>query len=112
MKRIFHSGGSVVTGSDLADARMHYAESLSGRSQVDVVDIPVIDESGEPGRAQFLVGASSQLVCVTSESVNQELVESETADILRSTALAGTGTGRAVWTGEGLDSPQFDEFDY
>ncbi|TFC12249.1 hypothetical protein E3O19_13555 [Cryobacterium algoritolerans] len=112
MKRIFHPGGSVVTGSDLADAVMGYAESLSARSQVDVVDIPVLTDSGEPGRAQFLIGASSQLVSVTSESILRELVEAGTTADLRHRALVGMDAAMVGWTGDGLNSPQFDEFDY
>ncbi|TFD82802.1 hypothetical protein [Cryobacterium fucosi] len=112
MKRIFHPGGSVVTGSALADAVMDYAESLSGRSQVDMVDIPVLTDGGLPGRAQFLIGASSQLMSVTSEPVLRELVEGRTTDDLRRRALVGTDAALVGWTGDGLDSPQFDEFDY
>lgn len=112
MKRIFHPGGSVVTGSALADAVMDYAESLSGRSRVDMVDIPVLTDGGLPGRAQFLIGASSQLVSVTSEPVLRELVEARTTDDLRRRALVGTDAALVGWTGDGLDSPQFDEFDY
>ena len=67
MKRIFHPGGSIVTGSVLADAVMLYAEALSNGCETDVVDIPVITDDGSQGRAQFLIGASSQLVSVTSE---------------------------------------------
>ncbi|HSP51509.1 MAG TPA: hypothetical protein VLO00_01320 [Cryobacterium sp.] len=112
MKRIFHPGGSVVTGDDLADAVMHYAEALSLRPQVDVVDIPIIDETGLVGRIQILIGGSGQLVCVTAESAHSELLEPATVDTLRQKSLAGTASGRASWTGEGLDAPQFDEFDY
>ncbi|MBC7441866.1 MAG: hypothetical protein H7311_05005 [Ramlibacter sp.] len=112
MKRIFHSGSSVVTGSELADAVMYYAEALSTWSRVDVVDIPVLGKTGLPGRAQFLIGAFSQLVCVTADSVREELVDSEMSDDLRRKALSCTASGRVSWTGDGLDSPQFDEFDY
>ncbi len=112
MKRIFLPGGSIVTGSDLADAVMGYAESLSGRSQVDVVDIPVLNNAGEPGRAQFLIGASSQLVSVTSEPILCELVEVRTTADLRRRALVSMDATKVGWTGDGLDSPQFDEFDY
>ncbi|MDJ0322555.1 hypothetical protein QMG61_02090 [Cryobacterium sp. PH31-AA6] len=112
MKRIFHLGGSVVTGSEIADAVMHYAQSLSGRSQIGTVDIPIITDTGEQGRAQFLIGASSQLVSVTSGSILCELVEAATTDDLRRRALVGTNASMVGWTGDGFESPQFDEFDY
>src|SRR5512141_1137382 len=112
MKRIFHPGGSVVTGSDLADAVLHYAEALSNRRQVDVVDIPVIGEGRLTGRAQFLIGSASQLVSVTAEAAEIELVEHGTTELLRRKAL-----DQAVMTPVGLtdadvEFAQFDEFDY
>lgn len=112
MKRIFHAGGSVVTGSDLADAVMNYAERLSTRGQVEVVDIPVICDSGQVGRAQFLIGAASQLTSVTSPPSFRELVDIDITAGLRRRALAPVAVPRGGWTGDGLDSPQFDEFDY
>jgi hypothetical protein len=112
MKRIFHAGGSVVTGSDLADAVLHYAEKLSGRGVVEVVDIPVICDGGQVGRAQFLIGASSQLTSVTSPPGFRELVDLDITAGLRRKALVGVPTAQAGWTGDGLESPQFDEFDY
>ncbi|MFC5931053.1 hypothetical protein [Cryobacterium melibiosiphilum] len=111
MKRIFHPGGSVVTGSDLADAVLLYAEALSNRRQVDVVDIPVVGDSGELLRAQFLIGSASQLVSVTSESFAPELVEPETTDFLRRKAQTGAMIP-ASWTREESASAQFDDFDY
>lgn len=113
MKRIFHPGGSVVTGSDLADAVLSYAEALSNRRQVDVVDIPVIGDGDLPGRAQFLIGSASQLVSVTAEAAEIELVELGTTELLRRKTL-----DQSVRTPVGLtveDSAQYaqlDEFDY
>ena len=111
MKRIFHPGGSVITGSDLADANLVYAEALSNRRQVDVVDIPVVGEDGLPGRAQFLIGAASQLVSVTAESGSSELIEPATADLLHRKARNHAALTTA-WLSDELESPQFDEFDY
>ncbi|TFC96845.1 MULTISPECIES: hypothetical protein [Cryobacterium] len=112
MKRIFHPGGSIVTGDELADAVMHYAEALTRRSQVDVVDFPILGEFGTLDRAQILIGAPGGLTCVGAESSYPDLLEADTVDTFRHKALAGTASGRASWTGDGLDSPQFDEFDY
>lgn len=112
MKRIFHPGGSIVTGSALADAVMIYAEALSNRRQTDVVDIPVITEDGSPGRAQFLIGSSSQLVSVTSAAGVGELVEAATAAAMQDKARSSTAPTSLAWAGAALAAPQFDEFDY
>jgi hypothetical protein len=112
MKRIYHSGGSIVTGSELADAVMLYAEALGNRHETDVVDIPVIVDDGSAGRAQILIGASSQLMSVTSADGTLELVETATADAIRHKVHAESLTASLAWAGAPLGSPQFDEFDY
>jgi selenocysteine lyase/cysteine desulfurase len=112
MKRIYHPGGSVVTGSDLADAVLLYAEALSNRHETDVVDIPVIADDGSPGRAQFLIGRSSQLVSVTSADALLELTEASTITALRNKVRTGSVPASLAWAGAPAGSPQFDEFDY
>lgn len=111
MKRIFHPGGSVVTGSDLADAVLLYAEALCNRRQFDVIDIPVLADDGRLVRAQFLIGSASQLVSVTCDGHSAELVEPETTDFLRRKAQTGAMIP-AAWTREESASAQFDDFDY
>ncbi|MCU1446777.1 hypothetical protein [Cryobacterium sp.] len=112
MKRIYHSGGSIVTGSDLADAVMLYAEALGNRHETDVVDIPVVAEDGNTGRAQILIGGSTQLMSVTSADDSLELTEARTADAIRDKIRDGPFTASLAWAGAPLGSPQFDEFDY
>ena len=112
MKRIFHPGGSVVTGTVLADGVMRYAEALSKRRETDVVDIPVITDDGSQGRAQLLIGASSQLVSVTIAAGPYELVEDETAQSLRDKLRVRPRHAPLAWVGAPPASPQFDEFDY
>jgi len=113
MKRLYHPGGSIVTGTALADAVMRYAEALVNRGGTDVVDIPMIAEDGSLGRAQFLIGASSQLVTVTTAEVAAELTESETTQALREKTVSGPCQAAPMDRGgPQLWSPQFDEFDY
>jgi hypothetical protein len=112
VKRIYHPGGSIVTGNDLADAVMLYAEALSNRREADVVDIPVIGSDGLHGRAQFLIGSSSQLVSVTSADGGPELIETATTQALHDKVRHGLRSASLVWAGAALGSPQFDEFDY
>ncbi|KFF60792.1 hypothetical protein JF66_02095 [Cryobacterium sp. MLB-32] len=111
MKHLYYPGGFVLTGSELADAILVYAEALCNRRQVDVVDIPVVGTEGQLLRAQFLIGSASQLVSVTAESVMPELVEPETLDFLNRKAQAGAMIP-AAWTREECAAAQFDEFDY
>jgi len=112
MKRIYHPGGSIVTGSALADAVMLYAEALSNRRETDVVDIPVIAADGSHGRAQFLIGSSSQLVSVTSADGESELTEAATTQALQDKVRVAALPASLAWAGAPAGSPQFDEFDY
>ncbi|MET3768719.1 hypothetical protein ABIB15_001403 [Marisediminicola sp. UYEF4] len=65
MKRIFYAGGSVVTGDRTADVVLRYAQALAQREASDVIDIPIFAEGGTSGRAQLLIGPSSQLLIAT-----------------------------------------------
>ena len=111
MKRIFHPGGSVITGSDLADAVLLYAEALCNCRQVDVVDIPVMGDDGHLLRAQFLIGSASQLMSVTAESLSPELIEPETTDFLHRKAQTGAMIP-AAWTREESATVLLDDYDY
>ncbi len=64
MKRVFYSGGSIVTGSEIADSLLSYAMELATRQLADVIEVPVLDERGEIQRAQLLISPASQLFAV------------------------------------------------
>lgn len=82
MKRIFHLGGSVLTGNDLADAVLHYAKSLAASGQTGIAEIPIVDEGGRSGRAMLLVGPGMQLTSVTSLGYGTELRDPDTVKML------------------------------
>lgn len=86
MMRIFHSSGSILTGSDLASALLSYSRALANRRQTDVVDIPILNEDGTPAHAHVLIGYCSPLVGVSSSIDTQELVDPEEVDFLYSRA--------------------------
>jgi hypothetical protein len=82
VKRLHHAGGSVLTGNALADAVLDYARALGDRHMLDVVDIPVVNDHGEYGHAQLLVGSGIELMSVTTSSKDPELVDQDTVDAL------------------------------
>lgn len=96
MKRIFYSSGSVVTGDRMADAIVRYAEVLSRQDSSDTIDIPITLSSGEPGRAQVLLGPGSQLVVVPEEGADEEPEDADTiADLEYRTRSHGSPRPRA-----------------
>jgi hypothetical protein len=68
MRRIYYSSGSVLTGDAIAHAILEYAEALAKNGRADIVEVPVVLGSGNPGTATMLIGPSSQLASVTEES--------------------------------------------
>lgn len=77
MRSIHYADGVIVTGDDIADAVIVYAEALARSSRADTIDIPVRMPSGEVGRSQILVGPASQLVIVPSPAGVDEIVDAE-----------------------------------
>ena len=101
MKRLHHAGGSVLTGDALADAVLDYARALGNRHVLDVVDIPVVNDDGEYGHAQLLVGSGIELMSVTTSSNSPELVDQGAVDVLvRQTADKRAIRARPFRSGE------------
>lgn len=67
MQRIFYAGDSVLTGTDIAQAVLAYAQALAGKQSSATVHIPVVLSTGERGDASILIGPSSQLFSETPE---------------------------------------------
>jgi hypothetical protein len=82
MKRIFYAGGSVVTGDEIADAVVRLTCALARHGQVEVADIPIVDATGETGRAQLVLGRGSQVMCVSSASYAELVDESAVAALI------------------------------
>ncbi|PTL71489.1 hypothetical protein C1I63_00530 [Rathayibacter caricis DSM 15933] len=96
MQRIFYAGDSVLTGTDIAQAVLAYAQALAGKQSSATVDIPVLLSTGERGEASILIGPSSQLF---SETPEEESASELTDDALvqHLTELAGAlGVARPV----------------
>jgi hypothetical protein len=109
MKTIYYAGDVQMTGTALADAVVHYAESLAQHETSAAIDVPVITESGVVARASFLLGPASQIVAVsvlspfpdpTDEAV-LATIESELAKL----------AGVPVVAAEEYDDPSLD-FDF
>lgn len=82
MKRINYAGGSAVTGDRTSEAVMRYAEALASRGSSGVIDIPALDANGFQGRAQLLLGPSSELMAATEISPHDEFDDEETLKVI------------------------------
>lgn len=67
MERISYAGERLLTGTEIAQAVVAYAQALADAGQAAAVEIPTVDERGRPGVAQVLVGPASQLVTTEAD---------------------------------------------
>lgn len=77
MERIHYASGSILTGTDIARALLEYAEALAEQNESATVDIPTRNDDGTVGRANFLIGPSSQIVSDTEPSEQDELIDED-----------------------------------
>ncbi len=61
MKRITFPGGSIVTGSAVADALLTYVTELAHDANSVSVEIPVLEANGAISTHTLLIGPASQL---------------------------------------------------
>ncbi|TWX35590.1 hypothetical protein ES689_13500 [Frigoribacterium sp. ACAM 257] len=71
MKRISYAEDHLVTGDDIADAVMAYAQALAMKGQSDSIDVPAVDAAGTPRVFSILVGPASQMLTSDSISVDE-----------------------------------------
>lgn len=76
MKVVIYAGGEFMTSDAIADALMDYSAALAEGHDAATIELPIVAEDGDPGRAVFLVGPASQIVAKT---VTTDLPEPEDA---------------------------------
>jgi len=95
MKRISYAEDHLVTGDDIADAVLAYAQALAMKGRSDSIDVPAIDRNGAPRVFSILVGPASQMLTSDSLSVDEARGDEITDEGLvaelasRTAALAG-----------------------
>ena len=77
-----------MTGSEIARALLDYAQALSQVTASATVEVPTLEEDGEHGRVELLIGPASQLVAHEvrtdePDPVDHELVDRMTAEAKR-----------------------------
>lgn len=82
MERIHYAGSSFVTGDLIAHALVNYAHFLSAHNTSASVDIPIRKADGTVGRANFLLGPTSQLVSESEGSRFSELFDDDLVKVL------------------------------
>jgi hypothetical protein len=82
MKRIYYAGTSLVTGDDLAEALLGYAQALSAHRSSASVELPVLLAEGIGGIARVVLGPASELVAVAEPASAAEVVDTDLTERL------------------------------
>jgi hypothetical protein len=94
MKSIHYASDVFITGDEIADALVHFAEALARHEMSMAVDVPVQFTSGEVLPVSFLLGPASQLVAVPVPKGDREIIDTELVTWLK-TQAASIGVSRA-----------------
>lgn len=81
MKLLINRLGAFLTGSDLADAVLHYGLALARRRELDLVDVPYRRDDGSIARVRMTIGwraETSSVDFAPSREALDELVEPDT----------------------------------
>jgi len=109
MKNIHYTGETMMTGDDIADAVVQYAETLAVHETSASIGIPVVTADGRTVEASFLLGPASQIVAVPADSDYADPVD---VGLLQRIRLERAKLdGIAVRPAHRGDDSQFD-FDY
>jgi hypothetical protein len=83
MKRILYSGGTIVTGDEVADAILEYASELARHDSSDTLDVPTLTDTGLAGHTQLLLGPASQFVVEEYETSSDDPIDDGLVDTIR-----------------------------
>lgn len=105
MKLITYAGGEFLTGDDIASALLRCGQALASDEDARSVTIPILNDDGSRGSAEFLVGPASQIVARDVDTEFDELVDTGITDeldrlvaSLHPTARPEAAGERATWS--------------
>jgi hypothetical protein len=61
MKRITYNGEPLITGTDVADALVHYVTHVAGMAAAIAIDLPVLEANGTVHPHTVILSAATQL---------------------------------------------------
>ena len=108
MKVIHYGQDKLVTGDEIADALVRYAEFLAMAGLAATVDIPVLDADGNVVMASVLLGPASQIVALSEDTDASEVIDEElVADLAARTKKIGPAKATATESPEDQSLARF-----
>jgi hypothetical protein len=107
MRKIFYGGGAVLTGELTSKAVLRLSRALAVADKSDVIEFPMIVESGEIVTAHLIIGPSSEIASLPVAGSEAGLDDVEViAELERRTRELQPR--RPVWDEEMRDVPNID----
>jgi hypothetical protein len=78
MKILSNRNGSYLTGTEIADAVLHYGLVLAKKRDVDIVNVPFVGSDGLVRRVELTIGWQADTVAVSDAAPAEELLEVDT----------------------------------
>ena len=78
MKILSTRNGSFLTGSEIADAVVHYGLALSKRRDIDSINVPFVSTDGTVDRVDLFIGWGFAMAAISDDRPRDELVEIDT----------------------------------
>ncbi|HEV7951425.1 MAG TPA: hypothetical protein VGP24_16810 [Glaciihabitans sp.] len=111
MKRIHYAGDSLLTGNDIADALVSYAQALARKNTSATVEVPVRVENGSIAVASVLIGPASQLTAIPEETDFDEISDPDlVAELTAESDLLGHAKPQSG-VDESLNTQNMDAYD-
>jgi hypothetical protein len=109
MKRVTYAGETFLTTDPVANALVDYAAALGRSGKAEVVELPALDDNGEPHQVRLVIGPASQMSAVEVDTRFQDLEVGDTVARLQSLARALEQTNVAAMTSAPITSIFDDE---
>jgi hypothetical protein len=78
MKLLTNRNGSYLTGTEIADAVLHYGLVLARRREIDIVNVPFVGSDGVVRRVELTIGWQAEVTAVSDAEPTDELLEVDT----------------------------------
>ncbi|MBT2501678.1 hypothetical protein [Curtobacterium sp. ISL-83] len=106
MRRIHYVDSYVLTGDRTCKALLRYARALALANLSDIVQIPVITESGSRAYAHLLIGPASQIFSTPVPDSPDEPLDTDVIEKLEA-ATRKLQPARPEWPDEMTNVPDF-----
>jgi hypothetical protein len=88
MRRLYYANGSFLTGDAIAAAVLDYADALTKTNGSDIVEFPIVLDSGAHSIVSFLIGPASQIASADEVSSFEEPIDATFLDQVEKKSLS------------------------